>query len=69
MIIISYTLDNMSTRFIDKQCIYDDNIDVIKEYKKIIERRKNRTINNKIFVKILLRLLIKKTKQAMQYRY
>ena len=67
--IISHTLDNMSAGFIDNEYIYDDSIDVIKEYKEIIERRKDRTINNKIFIKTLLRLLIRKTKQAMQYRY
>ena len=69
MTTISYTLDNISTRFIDNEYIYDDNINIIKEYKEMIERRKDRTINNKMFVKTLLRLLIRKTKQAMQYRY
>ena len=53
MIIVSHTLNNMSTKIIDNEYIYDDNIDIIKEYKETIERRKNRTINNKIFVKII----------------
>ena len=65
MTIISYTLDNMSTKFIDNECIYDNSINIIKEYKDIIERRKDRMINNKIFIKTLLRLLIKKIKQAI----
>ena len=43
----------MSTKIIDNKCIYENNINVIKEYKKTIERRKNRIINNKIFVKII----------------
>ena len=55
----------MPARFIDNEYIYNNSIDVIKEYKEMIERRKDRTINNKIFVKILLRLLIKKIKQAI----
>ena len=52
MIIVFYTLDNISAKIINNEYIYDDSINVIKEYKKTIERRKDRTINNKILLRL-----------------